>query len=91
MSQANFNTNVVTGSPLLALSENVRSWQKRDCYQQLNTYVLYRGESLDTEDGVQYLNAEQFLSALADIKLRLDAAELSNRSEENKPGFHLTM
>ena len=54
-------------------------------------YVLYRGERLDTEDGVQYLNAEQFLSALPNIKLQLDAAELSNRSEENKPGFHLTM
>ena len=38
-----FKTNVVTGSALLALSENVRGWQKRDCYRQLNAY-LYNAE-----------------------------------------------
>lgn len=38
-----FKTNVVTGSALLSLSENVRGWQKRDCYRQLNAY-LYNTE-----------------------------------------------
>ena len=38
-----FKTNVVTGSALLTLSENVRGWQKRDCYRQLNAY-LYNAE-----------------------------------------------
>ena len=38
-----FKTNVVTGSALLALSENVQGWQKRDCYRQLNAY-LYNAE-----------------------------------------------
>ena len=38
-----FKTNVVTSSALLALSENVRGWQKRDCYRQLNAY-LYSAE-----------------------------------------------
>ena len=33
MDQQGFKTNVVTGPALLALSENVRGWQKRDCYQ----------------------------------------------------------
>lgn len=39
MDRPSFNTNVVTGPALLALSENVRSWQKRDCYRQLDTYL----------------------------------------------------
>lgn len=39
-----FNTNVVTGPALLALTEGVRGWQKRDCYQQLNAY-LHSSES----------------------------------------------
>ena len=34
-----FKTNVVTGPALLSLSENVRGWQKRDCYRQLNAYL----------------------------------------------------
>ena len=38
-----FKTNVVTGPALLSLSENVRGWQKRDCYRQLNAY-LYNAE-----------------------------------------------
>ena len=38
-----FKTNVVTGSALLALSENVRGWQKRDCYRQLNAYLYNAG------------------------------------------------
>ena len=33
MDRQSFKTNVVTGPALLALSENVRGWQKRDCYQ----------------------------------------------------------
>ncbi len=34
-----FKTNVVTGPALLVLSENVRGWQKRDCYRQLTAYL----------------------------------------------------
>ena len=39
MAQPSFKTNVVTGPALLALSENIRSWQKRDCYRQLDRYL----------------------------------------------------
>ena len=39
MDQQQFETNVVTGADLLALSENVRGWKKRDCYQQLEAYL----------------------------------------------------
>lgn len=39
MGRTVYNTNVITGPALLALSENVRGWQKRDCYQQLNAYL----------------------------------------------------
>lgn len=39
MDQPSFYTSVVTGPALLALSENVRGWQKRDCYGQLNAYL----------------------------------------------------
>lgn len=38
-----FKTNVVTGPALLSLSENVRGWQKRDCYRQLNAYLHSAG------------------------------------------------
>ncbi len=34
-----FETNVVTGTGLIALSENVRGWKKRDCYRQLDVYL----------------------------------------------------
>ena len=34
-----FKMNVVTGPALLALFENVRGWQNRDCYRQLNAYL----------------------------------------------------
>ena len=34
-----FETNVVIGADLLALSENVRGWEKRDCYRRLDTYL----------------------------------------------------
>jgi len=39
MSRHSFRTNVVTGTALLALSQNVRSWQKRDCYQDLDRFI----------------------------------------------------
>lgn len=39
MDRQSFKTNVVTGPALLALSENVRGWQKRDCYQGLTDYL----------------------------------------------------
>lgn len=32
-------------------------------------YVLYLGDELDTEEGVVYRNAEQFLKTLPDVKL----------------------
>ncbi len=35
MEQQSFKTNVVTVPALLALSESVRGWRKRDCYQEL--------------------------------------------------------
>lgn len=38
-----FKTNVVTGPALLSLSENIRGWQKRDCYRQLNAYLHSAG------------------------------------------------
>ncbi len=34
MEKRAFKTSVVTGPALLALSESVRGWRKRDCYQQ---------------------------------------------------------
>ena len=42
MNQQMFETNVIIGADLLALSENVRGWEKRDCYQQLDTYLHTR-------------------------------------------------
>ena len=42
MNQQMFETNVITGADLLALSENVRDWEKRDCYQQLDAYLHTR-------------------------------------------------
>ena len=39
MSEHGFRTNVVTGTALLALSENVRGWQKRDCYRDLDKFI----------------------------------------------------
>ncbi len=42
MKQQMFETNVITGADLLALSENVRGWEKRDCYQQLDAYLHSR-------------------------------------------------
>lgn len=39
MGRPSFHTNVVIGPALLALSENVRGWQKRDCYHQLEAFL----------------------------------------------------
>lgn len=39
-----FETNVIVGQPLMAMTENVRKWEKRDCYEQLNNY-LYSAQS----------------------------------------------
>lgn len=38
-----FECNVTVGRELLALSQDVDGWEKRDCYSQLEDY-LYRGE-----------------------------------------------
>jgi len=32
-------------------------------------YVLYLGDELDTEEGIAYRSAEQFLKTLPDVKL----------------------
>ena len=34
-----FETNVVTGRGLRAMTKGVRNWQKRDCFEQLKTYL----------------------------------------------------
>lgn len=34
-----FHTSVVTGPALLALSENIRGWRRRDCFSQLTDYL----------------------------------------------------
>ena len=34
-----FETNVVTGRGLRAMTKGVRNWQKRDCFKQLKTYL----------------------------------------------------
>lgn len=39
MAEPSFHTNVMTGPALLALSENVRGWRKRDCYRKLDAYL----------------------------------------------------
>lgn len=39
MDHPSFHTNVVTGPALLALSENVRGWRRRDCFSQLTDYL----------------------------------------------------
>lgn len=43
MERQMFETNVVTGAGLIALSENVRGWKKRDCYRQLDAYLRSGG------------------------------------------------
>ena len=39
MDHPSFHTSVVTGPALLALSENVRGWRRRDCFSQLTDYL----------------------------------------------------
>lgn len=50
-------------------------------------YVLYLGEDMDTEDGIAYRNAEQFLKKLPEITL---ASGLEETVSEDA-GFHPTL
>ena len=52
-------------------------------------YVLYNGEVFDTEDGIAYRNAEQFLKALPDFTLESGLKEIA--SENENQGFTPTM
>ena len=50
-------------------------------------YVLYLGENKDTEDGIAYRNAEQFLKALPEISLTsgLEETESEDETEDMQP------
>lgn len=50
-------------------------------------YVLYLGEDLDTEDGIAYRNAEQFLKNLPDLTLTSGLEEAL--AEDEEAGKHL--
>ena len=50
-------------------------------------YVLYLGEDMDTEDGIAYRNAEQFLKALPEITLASGLEETVSEDE----GLHPTL
>lgn len=50
-------------------------------------YVLYLGEDVDTEDGIAYRNAEQFLKTLPEITLESGLEETLSEDE----GFHPTL
>lgn len=52
-------------------------------------YVLYSGESLNTEDGIAYRNVEQFLKQLPTVVLESGLEEAV--SEDKTQGFHPTM
>lgn len=52
-------------------------------------YVLYLGEALDTEDGIAYRNAEQFLEELPQITLA-SGLETAVQEDESQ-GFEPTM
>ena len=52
-------------------------------------YVLYLGENKDTEDGIAYRNAEQFLKALPEISLTSGLEE--PESEDETEGMQPTM
>ncbi len=52
-------------------------------------FVLYLGENLDTEAGVAYRNAEQFLKSLPEISLESGMEEIP--SEEEAQGLCPTM
>ena len=51
--------------------------------------MLYLGENKDTEDGIAYRNAEQFLKALPDISLTSGLEEIE--SEDETEGMQPTM
>ena len=44
-------------------------------------FVLYLGENLDTQDGIAYRNAEQFLKKLPEITLESGLKELTSEKE----------
>lgn len=48
-------------------------------------YVLYRGEDFDTEDGIAYRNAEEYLNNLP--KITLDSGNEEVQSEDENQGF----
>lgn len=52
-------------------------------------YVLYLGENKDTDDGIAYRNAEQFLKALPEISLTSGLEE--TESEDETEGMQPTM
>lgn len=52
-------------------------------------YVLYNGESLNTEDGIAYRNVEQFLKHLPEVTLESGLEETV--SEDETQGFRPTM
>lgn len=54
-------------------------------------YVLYLGENLDTEDGIAYRNAEQFLKNLPEITLESGLEETVSEDEDEDQGFYPTM
>lgn len=37
--EVSFETNVVTGSDLYSMTDGVRTWEKRDCFDQLQKYI----------------------------------------------------
>ena len=43
-------------------------------------YVLYLGDDVDTEDGIAYRNAEEFLKKLPDVELRSGLEETADKS-----------
>ena len=52
-------------------------------------YVLYLGEDIDTEEGIAYRNAENFLKTLPEISLVSGLEE--TQSEGETQGFTQTM
>lgn len=48
-------------------------------------YVLYLGEDMDTEDGIAYRNAEQFLKTLPEITLATGLEETVSEDEGFRP------
>ena len=48
-------------------------------------YVLYLGENMDSEDGIAYRNAEEFLKKLPDISLNSGLENVV--SEEENQGM----